>query len=132
MECRYFTDFEYAGDHRNDLLPYVLLREENLENAQVDFSKNNEKGASVNVEVNNLLTRQIPNYEVLTISSGVVDQAANQKGTLQLKISKVKFPFSIGLWYQVIPDDSHKTGQPVTIKFEIKEPGNWNVQVVHQ
>jgi hypothetical protein len=144
MKSGYFKgtieNFRYMGDDKSSLQGYRVLETERLDNATYSFVNSDPAGNSVTIKIFENNIRKINNFEILKITSGVIQLVTNQGGRLNAEIVKVTFPITLGLRYilpygtqdTTLPGDVANLNSPRRIEFTIMEPGQWTVTITHR
>ena len=133
-------NFRFMGEDKASLQGYEIIETERLENATYTFVNSDPSGNSVTFKIFENNIRQINNFEILTITSGVIQLVTNQGGRLNAEIVKVTFPITLGLRYilpygtqdTTLPGDVANLNSPRRIEFTIMEPGQWTVTITHR
>lgn len=133
-------NFRFMGDDKTSLQGYRVLETERLENATYTFVNADPSGNSVTIKIFENNIRQITNFEILEITSGIVQLVTNVGGRLNAEIERVNFPITLGLRY-ILPYGTQDTtlaggvnnlNSPRRIEFTIMEPGNWTISITHR
>lgn len=133
-------NFRYMGEEKSSLQGYRVLETERLDNATYTFVNSDPTGNSVTIKIFENNIRKINNFEILEITSGVIQLITNQGGRLNAEIVKVTFPITLGLRYilpygtqdTTLPGDVANLNSPRRIVFTIMEPGQWTVTITHR
>jgi len=134
------NNFRYMGEDKSSLQGYRVLETERLDNATYTFINSDPSGNSVTIKIFENNIRKINNFEILEITSGVIQLITNQGGRLNAEIVKVDFPITLGLRYILpygtqdtnLPGDVANLNSPRRIEFTIMEPGQWTVTITHR
>ncbi len=133
-------NFRYMGEDKSSLQGYRILETERLDNATYTFVNSDPSGNTVTIKIFENNIREITNFEILKITSGVIQLVTNQGGRLNAEIVRVTFPITLGLRY-IIPYGTQDTtlpggvanlNSPRRIEFTIMEPGQWTVTITHR
>jgi hypothetical protein len=133
-------NFRYMGEDKSSLQGYRILETERLDNATYTFVNSDLSGNTVTIKIFENNIREITNFEILEITSGVIQLVTNQGGRLNAEIVRVTFPITLGLRY-IIPYGTQDTtlpggvanlNSPRKIEFTIMEPGQWTVTITHR
>lgn len=133
-------NFRFMGDDKSSLQGYRILETERLDNATYTFVNSDPAGNSVTIKIFENNIRKINNFEILKITSGVIQLITNQGGRLNAEIVKVYFPITLGLRYilpygtqdTTLPGDVANLNSPRRMEFTIMEPGQWTVTITHR
>lgn len=133
-------NFRYMGEDKSSLQGYKVIETERLDNATYTFVNSDPSGNSVTIKIFENNIRKINNFEILEITSGVIQLVTNQGGRLNADIVKVTFPITLGLRYilpygtqdTTLPGDVANLNSPRRIEFTIMEPGQWTVTITHR
>ena len=133
-------NFRYMGEEKASLIGYKILKTERLDNATNSFVNSDPNGNSVTIKIFENNIRQITNFEILEITSGIIQLTTNEGGRLTTEIVNVVFPITLGLRYIIpygtqdttLPGGVDSLNSPRQIEFIIYEPGQWTVTITHR
>jgi hypothetical protein len=134
------TSFIYVGTDKGYLNGYKILDSEKMENATVNFVKSTEALDKLNINIFENHVRQITNFEIMEMTSGIIYQVVNNSGRLKAELIHVTYPITMRIRY-ILPYGTQDTqlpagvdnlNSPRIIRFTIVEPGLWDVSITHR
>jgi hypothetical protein len=133
-------NFRYLGEDKASLIGYKILKTERLDNATNSFVNSDPNGNSVTIKIFENNIRQITNFEILEITSGIIQLITNEGGRLSAEIVNVVFPITLGMRYilpygtqdTTLPEGVTNLNSPRQMEFTIYEPGQWTVTITHR
>jgi hypothetical protein len=134
------SDFIYVGTDKGYLIGYKVLDSERMDNATIDFVKSAVVLDKLNINIFENHVRQITNFEIMEMTSGVVYQIVNNSGRLKAEIIKVTYPITMRIRYILpygtqdtqLPTGVDNMNSPRLLRFTIVEPGLWEVSITHR
>ena len=134
------SGFIYVGTDKGYLIGYKVLDSERMDNATVNFVKSTEALDKLNINIFENHVRQITNFEIMEMTSGVIYQVVNNSGRLKAELIKVTYPVTVRIRY-ILPYGTQDTklpagvdnlNSPRLLRFTIVEPGLWDVSITHR
>jgi hypothetical protein len=133
-------NFHYMGEDKSFLQGYKVTDTERLDNATFTFVNADPYGNTVTIQIFENNIREITNFEILEITSGVIQLITNEGGRLNAEIVRVTFPISLGIRYilpygtqdTTLPGGVDNLNSPRRMEFTIAEPGHWTVTITHR
>jgi hypothetical protein len=133
-------NFRYMGDDKSSLQGYKITDTERLDNATTSFVNSDLKGNTITIKIFENNIREITNFEILEITSGIIQLVTNEGGRLNAEIVNVTFPITLGLRYilpygtqdTTLPGGVDNLNSPRRMEFTVYEPGRWIVTITHR